>query len=76
MHWSGQLRARVTTVPRNWVEPNNLADLITGAPHAWAGGGAEPTSSQVRCLWAGGGSMAAPHSTQASVWVGSPWRLC
>ncbi|KAL6762935.1 hypothetical protein V8C86DRAFT_2509254 [Haematococcus lacustris] len=30
MHWSGQLRLRVSTITRRWVDPGNVAELITG----------------------------------------------
>jgi protein transport protein SEC23 len=30
MHWSGQLRCRVTTLTRFWTDGSNSADLING----------------------------------------------
>ena len=30
MHWSGELRCRVTTVTRRWIEGSGMAELITG----------------------------------------------
>jgi len=30
MHWSGELRLRVSTVTRRWIEGSAVADLITG----------------------------------------------
>jgi hypothetical protein len=30
MHWSGELRTRVSTITRRWVEPGNVPELITG----------------------------------------------
>lgn len=33
MHWSGELRLRVSTVTRRWIEGSAVADLITGEQH-------------------------------------------
>lgn len=30
LHWSGELRCRVTTVTRRWVDGGNVAELIQG----------------------------------------------
>jgi protein transport protein SEC23 len=30
MHWSGQMRCRVTTLTRYWTDGSNSADLING----------------------------------------------
>ena len=30
LHWSGELRCRVTTVTRRWIEGTNAAEIITG----------------------------------------------
>ena len=38
LHWSGELRCRVTTVTRRWIDGTNAAEIITGALGAggWA----------------------------------------
>lgn len=53
LHWTGELRCRVTTVTRRWIDGSNVAEVITGGlPSASAakncnGGkvGARPTSA-------------------------------
>lgn len=38
LHWSGELRCRVTTVTRRWVDGGNVAELIQGGVLGGAGG--------------------------------------
>jgi hypothetical protein len=37
MHWSGQMRCRVTTLTRYWTDGSNSADLINGFDQVRAG---------------------------------------